>query len=458
MDQLNQLLDLLFTPAGFLGVAIALVFVTVLYKEQYRRLHWFLVSVTGFAASLNAGEGFPPLAFPLEQLRAQGRPLTVILLGLVLVIIYLSKRGRGAALMPSPLPYLIFIQGLAFIYTIVGGGDQFFAILAVLTFGGMVLMMLYGPSRWMETEDHFKWGVLVIAMVGMIFSVVNIYQWLINSYAITFTHGRLLGTTGNPQHAATLLGVTVPAFLYLVEDETKRPWLKGIWLAFLGIVTLGLFMTGSRTGIGIAAVGVMLFYGVSPKIITRLALVAFGLFLVTLFFEPAQQWVLETIGSNLDRFSDVGVGRDEGGEFRFGTRDGVWRRQWRQFTDNVWFGTGISHRIHIEENSWFGVAARFGLVGVMPLLLFAWECFKMMWQLYQYGKRQPQREKECNVVIAGLLALMAGAWFEGYLVGIITFSVMALIQYLILGKFLLQMQRQEKIEQQAMLMETRYSY
>jgi len=457
MNQLDRLLDLLFTPAGFLGVAITLVFVTVLYKKQYRPLHWFLVSATGFAASLNAGERFPSLAFPLEQIRAQGRPLTIILLGLVLIIIYLSKRGAGASLMPSPLPYLIFIQGLAFVHTIFGG-DQFFAILAILTFGGMVLMMLYGPSRWMETEADFKWGVLVIAMVGMIFAVVNLYQWLIDSYPITFTHGRLLGTTGNPQHAATLLGATIPAFLYLVEEETRRPWLKGVWLAFLSVITLGLFMTGSRTGLGIAVIGVLLFYGGSIKIITRLILVALAFFIVTLFFEPAQQWVLETIGPNLDRFSDLGIGIDESGEINFGSRDGVWRYQWRQFTENIWFGTGISNRIHVGENSWLGVAARFGLLGVIPLLLFAWECLKMMGRLYQYGKRQPKRQKECNVVIAGLLALMAGAWFEGYLVGIITFSVMALIQYLILGKFLLQMQRQERIEQQVMLIETRYGY
>lgn len=450
MNYLNQLISLLFTPIGFIGVAIALVFITILYKEQYRPLHWFLVSATAFAASLKGGQEFPPLTFPLEQIRAQGRPITIILLGLLLVIIFLSKRSRGQTLIPSPLPYLIFIQLLGFLYTIYGGGNQAFAILALLTFGSMIAMMLYGPSRWLETEADFKWGVLVIAMVGMIFTVVNLYQGFINLYPITFTHGRFLGTTGNPQHAATLLATTLPAFLYLAEEETRRPWLKGIWLIFLGIIALGLVMTGSRTGVGMAVIGVMLFYGFSTKIITRIGLAIFSLFLISLVFEPAQQWFLEIAGSNLERFSDIGIKIGQN-EVDFGSREGVWKYQWRQFTSNPLFGKEINNRIHIGENSWLGIAAQFGLVGLTPLLLFAWEGLKMIWQLYQYGKRNPNRQKQCNLVIAGLLALFAGAWFEGYLVGIITFSVMALLQYLILGQFLLQRQRQEKLEQQAML-------
>ncbi|MDR9405545.1 MAG: hypothetical protein RI580_19160, partial [Halothece sp. Uz-M2-17] len=243
MAYLNQLLSLLVTPIGFVSIAIGLLFVTVLYQEKYRPLHWFLVALMGFAASLKEYRDPwipdpPDLVFPLEQIRVQGRPITIILLGLLLVIIFQTKGGRSKGLIPSALPYLFFIQGLVFLKTATEGSLSF-AILAALTFGGLMIAMLQGPSRWLETEIDYKWGVATIAMVGIIFAVVNVYQGAINLQAITFVHGRLLGTTGNPQHAATLLAATVPAFLYLVEEEKDRLWLKAIWIAFLSVIFLG---------------------------------------------------------------------------------------------------------------------------------------------------------------------------------------------------------------------------
>jgi hypothetical protein len=280
--------------------------------------------------------------------------------------------------------------------------------------------------------------VATIAMTGMIFVVANTYQGAINLHAITFVHGRLLGTTGNPQHAGTLLAATVPAFLYLMEAEQNRTWLKWLWMGFLALIALGLAMTGSRTGVGTAVIGFMLFYGFSGKIMTRMILIALAFAFIALFVEPLQQWVLDLVGSAGDRLSDISLE----------TREGVWRGQWRTFTNHLFLGAPLrGSRLGYGENSWLATGAAFGLMGFIPLLLFGWECLKMMSKLYQYGKRQPIHEQQCNVVIAGLLSLLVGSFFEGYLLGNITFSLMAIVQYLILGNFLLQLQRQEQREE-----------
>lgn len=444
MSYINQLLELLFTPYGLIGSAIALILITIFYKEKYRPLHWFLVALTGFAASLKEYRDPwipdpPDLVFPLEQIRAQGRPITIILLGLLLIIVFLSKRGRREKLIPSPLPYLFFIQGLAFVKTAFDGSLSF-ALLALLTFAGLVVMMIQGPSRWLETETDFKWGVSAIAMTGIIFAIVNLYQGSIDLYAITFKHGRLMGTTGNSQHAATLLATTIPAFLFLIEQEKNRLWLKGIWIAFLALLSLGLVMTGSRTGVGMAVIGILLFYGFSGKVIARLAMVGITFLLISVFFEPVQQWLVETIGTPLDRFSGSNLIED--------TRTHVWSAQWQGFTNYPFLGKPLTgERLSgYGENSWLGGAAAFGLMGFIPLLLFGWECLRMMFQLYQYGDRQPIHQQKCNLVIAGLLSLLAGSFFEAYLLGNITFSLMAILQYLILGNFLVKLRSQEKWE------------
>jgi len=449
MSYLDQLLELLFTPYGFAAIAIGLLFVTVLYKGQYRPLHWFLVGLTGFTASLSKYRDEwilepPALIFPLQQIRDQGRPLTIILLGLLLVVIFLSKRGQRSGLIPSPLPWLFVVQGLIFIKT-ASEGNVNFAILALMTFSGLMTMLLQGPSRWLETDADYKWGVATIAITGMIFIVANTYQGVINLYPITFTQGRLVGTTGNPQHAATLLAATIPAFLYLLESETDRPWLKYLWMTFLALSGLGLAMTGSRTGVITAVLGFMLFYGFSGKIMTRIGMIAAAFLFLSFFFQPAQQFLVDTIGSPLERLTSSGLNAD--------TRTHVWSGQWKEFTDYPFFGSPLrGDRFRPGENSWLATGAALGLAGFIPLLLFGWECLKMIIQLHQYSNNQPRRQQECNVVIAGLFSLLIGSFAEGYLLGNLTFSLMAIVQYLILGSFLLQRQRQEKWEQSHQLL------
>ena len=445
MSYLKQLLDLLLTPYGLVASAIALLFIIFFYKEKYRPLHWFLVALMAVIASFKEPRSKwvpdpPDLVFPLEQIRDQGRPITIILLGLLLVIIFLSKNKWQKVLIPSPLPYLCLIQGIVFIKNGFSG-SLIFAILALLTFSGLVVMILQGPSRWLETETDFKWGISVISLVGIIFAIVNLYQGAINLYPITFWSGRFLGTTGNPQHAAVLLSTTIPALLYLIEREENQIWFKGVLIAFAAIIGIGILMTGSRTGMIMTVVSILLFYNISGKLITRAAMLAGALLLISMVFESSQQWFMETTGSQLDRFFGPELFKD--------TRTHVWSAQWETFKDYPFFGKPLQgDRLSgYGENSWLGAAAAFGLIGLIPLLLFGWECLKMIFKLYRYGNREPIHQKQCNLVIAGLLSLLAGSIFEPYLLGTITFQLIALMQYLILGKFLLQLQHQEKRQQ-----------
>ena len=67
------------------------------YHPQ-ERLKWFLLACFGFVSSLQRYEQpewgiiAPPLVFPLEPLRANGRPLAIAFLGLLLLIAFATKR------------------------------------------------------------------------------------------------------------------------------------------------------------------------------------------------------------------------------------------------------------------------------------------------------------------------------------------------------------------------------
>ncbi|MFM9160937.1 MAG: O-antigen ligase domain-containing protein, partial [Dolichospermum sp.] len=100
-------------------------------------------------------------------------------------------------ILPQPIFYLILVQVVIFC-KISSDGDLRFAFLSAATFGGLVLMVILGPSRWLQNDQNFQRGVWAIAMVGIIFGIVNTYQVLIDKHAVTFVHGWFLGTTGNP--------------------------------------------------------------------------------------------------------------------------------------------------------------------------------------------------------------------------------------------------------------------
>lgn len=241
MTFLTQLFQLLLTPAGLAGL-VGLIL--VLQARRSARLAWLLVSVGCFTASLaKFGDAFivepPALAFPLQQLREMGRPLTIALLGLLLLVAVLRPAAHRRSWLPRPLLFLMLVQAAIFFKTVLFG-SVLFAFLAASTFGAVVAVIILGPSRWLGDDRDFVLAAQTIAGVGLIFVAANGYQALIDLHPITFVHGLLLGTTGNPQHAATLLAATIPAFIFLYEQPAGRdgaagcgwpawPWSSARW-------------------------------------------------------------------------------------------------------------------------------------------------------------------------------------------------------------------------------------
>ena len=83
---LDQLINFVFTPYGIILIAFGLLVTVKATKD--RPTGWLLFSLCFFAASLNKYRDQwirepPPLLFPLQQIRAFGRPLAIVLLVLL---------------------------------------------------------------------------------------------------------------------------------------------------------------------------------------------------------------------------------------------------------------------------------------------------------------------------------------------------------------------------------------
>jgi len=433
MSYLEQLLKFLTSSYGLIGVFLCL-FILAQANEAHRRQHWFLLTLCGFAASLGEYRDqwikqAPVLAFPLEQLRDAGRPLAVFLLGLLLFIAFKTPKNWRSVITPKPVIYLTIVQ-LVILLKSLQFGSIAFAFLSVTTFGTLVLMISQGPSRWLQDERNFQLAVWSIAMVGILFAIANLYQASIDVYPITFVHGLFLGTTGNPQHAATLLVATIPCFLFLLQQPRQSWLIKWFWMAFLGLIVFGLIWTGSRTGTLSAIVAILLFYRYRGGQFLRWVLVFAIILVIIVSFMPNDLGLFD-LGSSLNKLSS-----------QSNTREDVWEAQWEAFMNYPIFGQPFTgDRLRYGESSWLAAGAALGLLGFVPLVLFGLESVKMIRKLDRFAIKCPDYYLHCSVVIAGLVSLLLGSFTEAYLLANITFSLLAILLYQVMGTYLLELER-----------------
>ncbi|MBW4636958.1 MAG: hypothetical protein KME05_01780 [Gloeocapsa sp. UFS-A4-WI-NPMV-4B04] len=434
---ISTLFDLIASPYGLLGIVMLLLILERAKKSP--RLAWLLFSVCCFAASLGKYEDEwikqpPPLVFPLEQLRETGRPLTIILLTLLLLLGLQTRNGWRRLLIPQPIQYLIMVQAAIFLKTAIYG-DIGFALQAALTFGAVVQMVRLGPARWLQDGYNFYLGVWAIAMVGVIFTFANAYQGVFNMQALAFVQGRFQGTTANAQHAAVLLAGTIPCFMFIIESHKKWNLFKVFWIANLCLVSYFLFLTGSRTGAIMGVASILFFYRQKVGTLIRLGLFA-GI--VLSLFLPFLAPDLLTSASVNNRYLSGG-----------NTREGAWTGMWNSFISYPLFGAPLEGgRLGFGENSWLAAGSTTGLMGFIPLVMMGLGCLRIMFQLNSLSNRKPGYFLHTSTIISGLACFISGSFTEAVFLGNLTFPVMALLMYLSLGKYLIDV---DYVESQTLL-------
>lgn len=439
----HQLFALVSSPAGIVGIVFGLLL--TLYARKSRALAWFLFTLCCFSASLakfrdQYVEEPPALVFPLQQIRDFGRPLSVVFLGLLLLTI-VKKPSWRRQLLAEPIKYLIAVQGVIFFKTLTSG-NLAFSFMAALIFGTVIQVVRLGPSYWLQDNKNFTLAARSIALAGSIFVVFNLYQAAIDIYPITFVHGRFLGTTGNPQHAAALLSSTMPCFIFLFESHQHK-WVKGFWIVNLLFVGLLLFMTGSRTGVLMAIATILFFYRNKGAALVRLGIVVAVVSAIVFPFISHDGFLLGADQAGVStRFLSAENNRSE-----------VWTALWRGFSQNPIFGVPLEgSRLGFGESSWLAAGSALGLVGLIPLSLFGVACLRMMSQLATISKQQPGAYLQCSTVISGLACLLVGSFFEAFLLGNISFALLTLLTYLSLGQYLIELcQAQKKSYSQSQL-------
>ncbi len=398
---------------------------------------WIVLALCGFAASLSEFRSEfipnpPPFAFPLQTMRQLGRPITFTLLLLLLVLALRTPRGWRQACYPKPLQALVLLQAVLLLKVFLEG-DILFGLLAVTTYLSLIMMVVRGPSRWLQTESDFVWAMQALALTGAVFLTASLYQASVSSAPMLIVHGLFMGTTGNPQAAAILLMALVPSLLFLLLYPNQPTWQRGLWLILLLSTGYALVLTGSRMGMLATLVGLAVFFGQRSSRWLKL-----GLGLVIGAAMMATLVDVQVLANVIGQATPAKLTSLEN------TRAMVWQAQWNTFLSNPLFGAPLTgERLGFGENSWLAVAAATGIVGLAAAGYFAYQCLKFMLKLSRIGSRIPQYRLHCDTVIMGLSVLLVGSILEAYLLGLITFALLALGIYLVLGQFLIEVDRHE---------------
>ena len=434
---IDQLISFISTPLGIIGIAIGLLMVVKASRD--RPTGWLLFSLCCFASSLNIfvdpwTKVTPALIFPLQQIRSFGRPLAIVLLILLVFLALQTQSNWRQRTLPKAIEYLITVQFVIFAKMMIYS-DREFALISALTFGGIVFVFKMGLGRWMQNDENFHLAVKSIAVAGFIFVVANGFQFLINRYPITFVQGRFMGTTGNPQHAGVLLAATVPCLMFMIQNLPRWNFAKFLWVATLMVTIYFLVLTGSRTGLLMGGISILLFYRNNGGAWVK----------VLLFLAIAAALIVPFLGA--DSLSSSSTGLDAKVSDRFtstnNTRADVWDGLLTTFSENIVFGAPLEYgnRLGYAENSWLSAGATLGLFGFIPMMMVGWESVKMIWKLNQLGNRDSYYFFQSSTVIAGLGSMLVGSCFEAYLLGNITFSLLAFLTYLMMGGYLLEVDR-----------------
>ena len=408
-------------------------------KTLHKKSLLVLISVCGFFASLSKYEKdwlkeVPSLISPIQEMRDLGRPLTLISLLIILVLSVFSFKNIRLSRIPKAFLFLSLLQAVILVKGCISG-DINLSVSAFLVYSSVVLVFFASSLSLLNTVQDITLSILAIVGVGFIFILVNLCQASVDIYPITFANGYLMGTTGNAQHAGMLLVINLPCLLFLI---IKSPSMlhRVLWSALVCMIFVALAMTSSRTAAISGVIGIVLFF--RHKIIHTL--------LAMTFITSFQLFLFPTISNilNLSLKSSTDKGLSD-------TRGDVWNSQISGFLEHPIFGVPLDGgRVPFAESSWLGVAYGTGLIGLVVLVLFAYSCIRMAIKLHVISSKFPIVKSECDTVISGIALLLAGSFSEAYLVGVLTFTIFALIQYLLIGQYIISLHKRRILHKESL--------
>jgi len=429
----RQLQDIAALLSGPIGVVVALLALAAMISAVFSpRVRWIVLVVLLLSTTFTLptfsfakiGQGsvlYRPLMFPFESMRTQSRAISGAMVCILFLPSILAPLGWRRTLLPLGLVAYFTFQ-ITFSVLDVSVDPSLKTFLSLPLFAMTFVVMAVGLNKTCQRKQDVNALLWAVITAFALMSAAITVQLLAGDRTGMFEGNRLRGTTANPQFLATSIAPAIMIAVYLLLDKGQSKILR----AGLGVVTtaliLFLFWTGSRTGVLMSAMGVLVFF--------RLRLGQ--LLLAAAVIAVCVMGVLQFLGQE---------GSDPTGRFigMQDTRSDVWYRQWSEFADSPLLGATVSgggRATGNGENSYLAVAASYGLVGLIPLglvlLTIAWDMF-CTWRIRRF---LTEEQSLVDLVLAVTVMAFVGAFFEVYLLGQFSAVVLTLFICCDIGAYL----------------------
>jgi hypothetical protein len=404
-----------------------------------KNLVWLLTTITIYLSSLSTytkneilfGIEVPKLIEPLETLRANGRLLTAGFLIFLLFFLLIVKGSVRELKLKKQMSFfskdplvllLVTVHALFIIKLLIDSPTDllFNSLLSQLLFFVLVFI-IYNLASNLKTQRDFTRIVEYISLSAIIFILLNMVQLLIDQNAVFYIANLFLGTTGNPQHAAIFICMTLPSLLFSLEqgwiDKNKIKFF--VCLLTVCFSFYFLFRTGSRTGlISFAATSIFLIS--RTNLVTSVIFLFFGAFIFAIWGD-----ILSTDSSDaISKLSNTSAD----------SREAVWNWALDNFNQYL-FGIPFVGEIGFVESTWLSLLSALGLLGLLISLLLVGNFFTKIKMLISLEKISSYQNRQVTLITANFICAFTISWGEASLLGILTPYVIILMINVVLFNF-----------------------
>jgi O-antigen ligase len=211
---------------------------------------------------------------------------------------------------------------------------------------------------------------------------------------------RFIGLTGNPQHAAALAAFVAIIAVGLFAAEQRRVWR----IAYGATTAVGLILVlwaGSRTGLGMAAIGIAI------VMIRRIGLAALFLPFAAVVGLIGLELIRASGTSNIERLAST-----------TNTRAEPWAKLIGSAMESPFIGVGMQElgEIQATENSYLLAIASYGILMLALVVLLVLVSLFLVLKLYRIAPSLGRTGRSLVDLVAGFnAAYFAGAVLEGYI-------------------------------------------
>ena len=429
----SSLSELISSPTGF--VILILCFLIAVNKSSYTL--WVSFGLCSFIVAVVAPPGVnTSLAFPFEEIRTFSRPISIFILGSFSIRSLIDKtKNLHRSKIPKSV-FFLFLTLCTINIKLLIAGDFLFGLFNSVT---ILILFLLIRHMWAKLNSllDIHLASMSIAVGGLLFMLSSLYQAIFDIQPLIFFNNQFVGMANNPQMTGLILALSLPSLLFLLESTFTPKSIRFI-IPFMIIVLLYMiFLTGSRTAIVTLSISILGYYqNRSVKLIKFFFLLVVSGSITTLIFPEVNQFVtdLSVFDVSTDRFTNI-----------TDTRTQIWQNLWSSFLQYPLFGVPAGgERIGFGESTWLGAAASLGLLGLIPLLLFAKSCAQTLWDLNRNTliSKQSNLKPYLSLVNSSFAGMFTSSIAEAYLLGSLAFPIFAALIYILISGSLYEVTQQ----------------